>query len=125
MFKKIFNYLPIWLILLTAKKTSAQQLINANTTKYNSGNYQLNDLVLTAINGSVIILGLVGSLALLFFIYGGLMLLLSAGNTEKLTKAKGILKATVIGLIIVFTSYIIIRFALQAIGVDWKGGLIT
>ncbi len=68
-----------------------------------------------------IILGVVGSLALLMFVYGGIMMLISAGNSDKVSKAKGIIIAAVIGLGIVFASYLIIEFVMRALGVNWQG----
>src|SRR6056297_1703609 len=50
---------------------------------YNSGSYSLNDVLLIGVQVSNIILGIVGSLALLMFIYGGFMFLISSGNSEK------------------------------------------
>lgn len=82
---------------------------------YDTGNYTLNDLVQTGINITKIILGTVGSLALLMFVYGGIMMLISSGNSEKVSQAKGIIMAAVIGLVIIFTSYIIVRFVISAL----------
>ena len=48
-------------------------------------------------------------------------MLISAGNSEKVSQAKGILTAAVIGLIIVFASYLIIQFVMQSLGVNWQG----
>ncbi len=55
-------------------------------------------------------LGLVGSLALLMFVYGGFTWMLSAGNTEKVQKGKNIFIWATIGLIVIFSAYGIIRF---------------
>lgn len=89
---------------------------------YSDGSYQLNDLLMVGINVSNIILGIVGSLTLLMFVYGGVMMLISSGNSEQVTKAKGILMAAIIGLIIVFASYTIIQFVMSALGInDWTG----
>lgn len=88
---------------------------------YDTGNYELNDFMEMGINVSNIILGVVGSLALLIFVYGGIMMVISAGNTEKVSKAKGIIMAAVIGLGIVFISYLIIKFVMGALGVNWQG----
>jgi len=82
-----------------------------------SGNCELNDFVIVLVRVSKIILGVVGSLALLMFIYGGVMFLISSGNSEKVTQAKQIIIGAVIGLVIVFTSYMIISFAAQALGI--------
>ncbi len=86
-----------------------------------TGDYGLNDFVQLGINVAAWILGIVGSLALVMFIYGGFMFLISAGNSSSVEKAQKIIAGSVIGLIIVFTSYIIVRFSMQALGLDWQG----
>lgn len=88
---------------------------------YESGDYELNDVMRMGLNVVDIILGVVGSLALLMFVYGGIMMLISAGNSDKVSKAKGIIIAAVIGLGIVFASYLIIEFVMGALGVNWQG----
>ncbi|MFA7050160.1 MAG: hypothetical protein WC164_03590 [Patescibacteria group bacterium] len=88
---------------------------------YQSGNYELNDILVVGIQVTRFILGIVGSLSLLFFIYGGVMFLISAGSSDKVQQAKTIIINATIGLIIVFTSYIIIEFAMDALNVDWRG----
>lgn len=85
--------------------------------KGGDGDYSLNDFIQLAVNVSEKILGLVGSLALLAFVYGGIMFLISGGNSEKVEKGKQILIGAVVGLVIVFTSYMIIQFTMSALGV--------
>lgn len=85
------------------------------------GKCELSDFMKIAINVANWILGITGSLALAFFIYGGVMFLISAGSPEMVTKAKQIIIGAVIGLVIVFASYTIIRFVFQAAGLNWQG----
>ena len=85
------------------------------------GNYEINDFIVLAIKVSKWILGMVGSLALVMFIYGGVLFLVSGGGSEKISQAKKILVAAVIGLIIVFTSFLIIQFVLGSMGLSWSG----
>lgn len=59
---------------------------------------------------------IVGALALLFFIYGGFTLILSRGAPENVKKGKEIMVAAVIGLIIVFGAYMLVRFLGTAVG---------
>lgn len=68
--------------------------------------------------GNVIrlILGLVGSLALIFFIYGGLMWMTSAGNSDQVTKGRDTLVWATLGLIVIFASYTGVAFILQSLG---------
>lgn len=58
------------------------------------------------------VLGVVGSLALIMFIYGGLVWMTSAGNTEKVKKGREIIIWSAIGLFVIFASYALVRFLL-------------
>ncbi len=86
------------------------------------GDYTVNDFVRVAVNVSEIILGIVGSLTLLMFIYGGVTLIFSGGNKEAVDRGKKTIIGAVIGLIIVFSSYTIIQFTLKALGFAHKEG---
>ena len=95
--------------------------LEKGSTCMESGKCELNDFVRVAINVSKIILGVVGSLALLAFVIGGVMFLISAGSSERVTQAKQIILGAVIGLVIVFTSFMIIKFVYEAMGLGWEG----
>ncbi len=62
------------------------------------------------------IFGIVGSLALLMFIYGGLVWMTSSGNKEMIDKGKNIIKWAAIGLIVIFSSYALVRFLITGVG---------
>ncbi|KKR91879.1 MAG: hypothetical protein UU95_C0031G0002 [Parcubacteria group bacterium GW2011_GWC2_42_12] len=85
--------------------------------KKQTGNYELNDFTRIAIVISNIILGLVGSLALLAFIVGGLMWLLSGGKAELVERGKQTIIGAVVGLAIVFTSFMIIQLVFTALNI--------
>jgi len=128
MYKKIIS-LGLFIVLfacafsipaITHAQTSAP-IIDPSAAAYTSGDYTLTDIMRIAIGASRWILGIVGSLALIMFIYGGFTFLISAGSSDKVGQARKIIVAAVIGLIIVFTSYIIIKFVLNSLGLDWKG----
>lgn len=61
------------------------------------------------------ILGVVGSLAFLMFIYGGVMWMTSAGNADRVKKGQSILVWTVLGLGVIFSSYAAVNAILNAI----------
>lgn len=67
-----------------------------------------------ALIGKVInaVLGIVGSLALLMFVYGGLVWMTSSGNPEKIKQGRGIIVWAAIGLAIIFFSYALVRILL-------------
>lgn len=96
-------------------------IVDTKHAGYAKGNYSINDLMGVVIRVSKYILGIVGALTLLIFVYGGIMFLISAGNQESVKKAKDILTAAIVGLVIVFASFLIIKFVLSALGVDWNG----
>ncbi|MBP6859435.1 MAG: hypothetical protein KBC69_02345 [Candidatus Magasanikbacteria bacterium] len=60
--------------------------------------------------------GIVGALALLFFIYGGFTMILSRGNSEQTKKGIEIISAAIIGLIVVFGAYMLVRFLGTTVG---------
>ena len=64
-----------------------------------------------ALIGKIInaVLGVVGSLALLMFVYGGLVWMTSSGNPEKIKQGRGIIVWAAIGLAIIFSSYALTR----------------
>lgn len=124
MFKKIIicSSILFSLILTVSFSESAlaqqQSIVDTSPQKYDEGNYTVNDMVNVFVTYSQRALGIIGSIALLMFVYGGIMFLISGGSSEKVTKAKGIIIAAVVGIIIVFSSYLIIKFVLGAIGRD-------
>ena len=60
-------------------------------------------------------LGLIGVATFALVVYAGALWILAAGNEDKIEQAKGILKGAVIGLIIIFSSYVIVNFALTSL----------
>jgi hypothetical protein len=82
-----------------------------------SGDCKLNDFAQLAVNVAQWILGITGSLSLLAFIYGGILFLTSAGSNEQVTKGRQAITGAVIGLVVVFASYMIIGFVFKALGV--------
>ncbi len=72
--------------------------------------------VILLLNIANYLFSIVGALALLFFIYGGFTLILSQGSSEQTQKGKDIIIAAIIGLVIVFSAYMLVRFLGEAIG---------
>jgi hypothetical protein len=62
------------------------------------------------------VLSFIGALALLFFVYGGFIMILSQGNQEKIKQGTGAMTAAVIGLVIAFSAYALVKFVGDTIG---------
>lgn len=67
--------------------------------------------------GNVIkaMLGLVGSLALAVFVFGGFTWVTSAGNEEKIKKGKDMIMWAVFGLAVIFMSYAMVTFVINTL----------
>lgn len=62
-----------------------------------------------------VILGLLGIIFLGLTVYAGLLWMTAAGDEEKVTKAIGIIRMAVIGLIVILASYSLSYFVLDKI----------
>ncbi len=72
--------------------------------------------VILLLNVANYLFAIVGALALLFFIYGGFTLILSRGSSDQTKKGKDIIVAAIVGLIVVFGAYMLVRFLGTAVG---------
>jgi len=85
--------------------------------KYKTGDYTLCDIISVFVIASKGTLGVVGSVALLMLIYGGILLIVSGESTlftsERVNKGKDVIRGSILGLIIVLTSFMIINFAFK------------
>jgi hypothetical protein len=60
--------------------------------------------------------------ATIMFLYGGIVFYTSGGNPERTNKGKDIIKYAVIGIVIIYSAWIIVGAFLGAIGVaGWTG----
>lgn len=65
-------------------------------------------------------LGISGIVILLFFVVGGVMMIVSRGEKGLISKAQAIMKNSIIGLIIVFLAFTIVKFVIFALaGSNW------
>lgn len=61
------------------------------------------------------IIGIIGAIALLYFVYGGVLLLTSQGNTETIRKGKDTLIWAILGMAVVFASYAFLARVIQGL----------
>lgn len=106
--------------LMLVNSCLAASLVDTSNPGYASGDYTLNNVRDYAIYIMQIILGLVGTLSLVMFVYGGVTFLISAGNQNNVKKGMEIIKAAVMGLILVFSSVLIINLFFGGLGVKWN-----
>ena len=78
------------------------------------------DLESTVVNIVQWILGFLGLIAVIFILYGGFIWMTAGGNEEKVSKAKKIISAAVIGLIVVLLAWAIVIFVVGQTN-TWTG----
>ena len=62
------------------------------------------------------VLSVVGTIFLVLTIYAGVLWMTAAGEEEKVTKSKSIIKASIIGLIVIMSAYAITAFVTARLG---------
>ena len=75
-----------------------------------------SDLASTVATVIKAVLALVGTIFLVLTIYAGILWMTAQGNEEQVTKAVGIIKASVIGLVIIMSAYAITYFVTSKLG---------
>lgn len=88
---------------------------------YNTGDCSLADIMTVVNNVGLFILGLIGSLVLLFYVIGGFYFLTARGNSDQLSKGKTILIRATIGMVIVFAAFA----GMQAVESALRSGTVT
>jgi hypothetical protein len=82
---------------------------------FNTSQRSVDPIIGTIIS---VILSFLGVIFLILMVYGGYIWMMAAGNDEKVTKAKNLIKAAIIGLIIVVGAYAITIFVMARISKD-------
>lgn len=73
----------------------------------------LGEVVLSMVN---FFIGFLGFLAVIMFVYAGVLWVTSGGNDEQITKAKKIMTYAALGIIVVILSFSIVRFITSSAG---------
>lgn len=76
------------------------------------GKCSIEQLLQVVVNVSYFILAISGSVAFAIFFYGGIMWLVSAGNPDMVKKGRSAISGAVIGLVIIFSSYVLINLVI-------------
>jgi len=79
------------------------------------GNCTICDIVNVGLNIGKFLIGIIGSIIFVYFIYGGIWLLISGGDANKIAKGKNIIINSVIGLAIIMFAYFFVFFIVFAL----------
>ncbi len=106
------SVLPVLLVLAPAAAQAQIKLLPPCTA---TGNCGIGDILVVFVNLAEFLLGIVGAVALGYFVYGGFVFILSRGNKGEVDRAFGILRSAAIGIFIIFLSGVFVRFTTQAL----------
>jgi hypothetical protein len=105
----------IGLFVLGIKSASAVDLGPILPQCAQTGCCSLCDIINTAMNIGKFVIGIIGSIILVYFIYGGIYMISSGGDSGKVKKGKDIIINSVIGLAIVMFAYVLVFFIVYAL----------
>jgi type IV secretory pathway VirB2 component (pilin) len=92
-------------------------LVPQNPVGPPAGTYGITDFFQMLVNiYSFIVLEIATPLALIALVIGGIFMMLSAGSPNMMATGKKIIWSAIIGLVLVFASYVIVQFILTAVG---------
>lgn len=94
---------------IAAEKAKAEATVSEVFNKIGTTN--VSTYIGRIING---LMGIMGSLALVMFVYGGVLWMTSAGESERAEKARSIVVWSVLGLAVIFASYALVNFVFEA-----------
>ncbi|HPI67214.1 MAG TPA: pilin [bacterium] len=103
--------LLLFLILIPLKSQAADIALSC----YDTGNCNLCNALELGQKIMRAILGLAGSLALLFFVLAGFKMILSQGNASKFGEAQKMMTTAVVGIFIVLLAWTIVNFVIWAL----------
>ena len=135
---KSFTLMVVMTIVLGLSFLPSQALAESQEEKDKASNYGINPIAEKAgLTGSSlskstvpVLIGNIVAVALSFtgvaffilILYAGILWMTAAGNAERVDKAKTILTAASIGLVIVLSAYAITKFVFSSLGVRGGGG---
>ncbi len=112
MIKKIiafFSFVLIFLGFFSVNSVLAVETVNLTNPIQPQSIPALIGVIINAV------LGVVGSVALIMFVYGGIVWMTAGGNEQSITKGRNILMWAAVGIVVIFSSYALVRFVIGAI----------
>ncbi len=81
------------------------------------GDCTLTDFLVLGINFANLSIKIIGIVALVFFVIGGVVWIISAGSAEKVAQGKKMIVGAIVGMVIAFAAFSGIKFLGKALGI--------
>ncbi len=112
--KKLLAFLLLLGPALAASPASATSINDFGVNQMRNLSTYSTRSVYDTISGIInIILGFLGTIAVLLFLFGGFKWLTSQGSSDKIDEAKKLMGAAVVGIAIIFASYAVSQFIIS------------
>lgn len=112
----LFCYFIIGFVSLAQAQENLKDAFNKAEIVADAGGYDKNigaeTMVANLIN---IVLSIIGVFFLILMIYGGGLWMTAMGDEQKVTKAKSLITAAVIGIIVIISAYAITYFVVEKV----------
>lgn len=109
---KQLYFLFLTAILLAPSTVLAQTPTNTVNLTNPLGTTDVRDIIATIIKGA---LGISGSVALLMFIYGGLLWMTAGGNSDTISRGKRVLIWAILGIIVIGSAFVVTNALFNAV----------
>ncbi len=120
-FKKfLFGFLALQCLVLSPlaiapAKAQVELWDSTSTTAFNDTGLSKKDPRVIIANLIKVVLGFLGTIAVLLVIYSGFLWMTAGGKPDNIKKAKDIMSAAVVGLIIILISYGVTLFVTETL----------
>ena len=107
-------------LMLTFAQPALAQIVDCGRT--GQAQCEWTDLFELAYRVVNYMIGMAGFVAVLFIVWGGVQMLLSAGNTTTVQEAKSTIKNAILGLVLTMLAYLIIGYVVGLLVPGVGGG---
>jgi len=116
-------FTPSYVLAANNKSTSGFLEVEKQTDAFVKSSHLNTEVTLAGTVSTLlgIFLGFLGMIFLVFTVYAGFLWMTAQGSEDQINKAKGILKNSIIGLIIVVASYAITYFVFNTLNSSGLG----
>jgi hypothetical protein len=126
-FKKYFLFLLVVALLVASLPVAAQGLVPANCRRGAppppAPQCGLADLMTVVVNVVNFLFAFAGFVALGYLLWGGIQMLISGGNPERIKNGKTTITNALVGLVLVYGAYLVLNIAINAFTGGAIGGV--
>jgi amino acid transporter len=108
--KIILGLLSVALLVVPAIAAAQIDQYDTIGTTFGMGTADLESAVINIVQW---VLGFLGLISIIFILYGGFVWMTAAGDEEKVSKAKKVIGAAVVGLIVILIAWAVVIFVIQ------------